>query len=107
MPGIENLAPERHETSSGLEASPNRLPVGSSMVLERCLRSAPTAPSGNCSSGVEVGVACLGGDREARWHRDAEPGHVAEIGALASEEAPHRVPVAANVLLGRVDLVEP
>ncbi len=30
IPGMENLAPERHDTSSGSAASPNVLPVRAS-----------------------------------------------------------------------------
>ena len=33
MPGIESLAPERQETSSGFFASPNPLPVICSMAF--------------------------------------------------------------------------
>ncbi len=38
MPGIENRAPERHDTSSGFAGSPKRLPVARS----RCASAACT-----------------------------------------------------------------
>src|SRR5688572_24327592 len=33
-----------------------------------------------------VGEAFLGGDREARRHRQADPGHLGEVGALAADD---------------------
>ena len=47
---------------------------------------------------LEVGATGLGGDREARWHRQPEVGHLGEVRTLAAEEVP-LVPVA----LGEVE----
>ena len=35
---------------------------------------------------LQVGATGLGGDREARWHRQPEVGHLGEVGALAPEQ---------------------
>ena len=42
---------------------------------------------------VEVGKAGFGGDRESWGHRQANVGHLGEVGALPAEQALH-VPVA-------------
>ncbi len=62
---------------------------------------------GESAARLGVGVAGPGGDREPWRHRHAEPGHVAEVGALAAQQRPHLVPVAPDQLLGLADLVEP
>jgi hypothetical protein len=48
MPGMENFAPDRHETSSGRSASPNFLPVAASMRASAA-SSCSHMPPGNCS----------------------------------------------------------
>src|SRR5574338_687846 len=48
MPGIENFAPERQDTKSGLFASPNFLPEASSIFF-RAASSWSHMPSGNLS----------------------------------------------------------
>ena len=65
-------------------------------------------PEGEGELAVRVGVgpARLGRHSETRWHGDAEAGHVPEVGSLATEQAPHRVPVALQVILDIVDLIE-
>ena len=62
MPGMENLAPERHETKSGLLGSPKVLPTlfldgvhGSNFLVPHALREFVV--------GGQVGVAC------PRWRR--------------------------------------
>src|SRR5207302_9125204 len=41
---------------------------------------------GPCLASLEVEVAALGGDGEARWYVEAGTGHVGEAGALAADE---------------------
>ena len=48
MPGIENLAPERTETSSGFFGSPNVLPTDCSTRASAASVSSQS-PAGNCS----------------------------------------------------------
>ena len=55
MPGMENLAPERQETNSGLSGSPNFLPVASRR-LERLQFLVPH-PLGELVAVRQVGVA--------------------------------------------------
>ena len=84
MPGMENLAPERTETSSGSPASPIGLAHG---LLE------PGAGAGHL--GVErlgpaaghVGAAGVGRDGEPGRHRELEyRRHLGQVGALATQE---------------------
>ena len=62
---------------------------------------------GQDTVGVAVRVARLCGDGETGWHRDAEPGHVAEVGSLATEQSANCFPVSVDARLRSVDLVEP
>ncbi len=48
MPGMENLAPERTLTRSGLAASPKPLPVSASTALTEA-RTSSHSPSGSFS----------------------------------------------------------
>ena len=90
IPGIENLAPERQETRSGLAGSPSRLPVRDSSVVQRgdLLLPEPPGPVAR----LQEGAAGLGGDGEARRHRQPEPGHLRQVGPLAAEEGLDLVP---------------
>ena len=85
MPGIEAAAPERTETSSGFLSSPNFLPsflFQHGDVLADFVHQARRAAScRSCSSGRR-----LGGDGEAGGHRQADAGHVGQVGAFAAEE---------------------
>ena len=88
MPGIETRAPERTETSSGLRLSPKRRPTalldaaeGRAHLLGQVGRILPVV--------VVEGGADLGGDGEARRHRQADRGHLGEVGALAAEQVAH------------------
>ena len=91
IPGIENFAPERTETSSGssacAELAAHRLLEGGRWVLDL------GAQLGRLVAGVEVDLAGLGGDREAGRHREPEVGHLGEVGALAAQQVLH-VPAA-------------
>ena len=88
IPGIEARAPERTERRSGRSSPPSVLPVICSMPA----RAASTSASkvGRVAPAVGVVVrADLGGDGEARRHRQAEIGHLGEVCALAAEEIAH------------------
>ena len=91
MPGMENLAPERQETSSGLAGSPNFLPVCFLDGLERLQLLLPHA-LGELLAGRQVGVAGLGGDGEAGRHRHADARHLGQVGALAAQQGCGRRP---------------
>ena len=85
MPGIEARAPERTETSSGLAASPKR---GADRLADLGQRRLDLGlqPVGQLAAVGVVGGADLGGDGEARRHRQAEARHLGEVGALAAEQ---------------------
>ena len=40
----------------------------------------------------EVGVAGLGGDGEAGWNRNSNPGHFRQIGTFAPQQCPDPLP---------------
>ena len=65
IPGIENGAPERTETSSGSTSSPRRLPMSASSAV-RAVGDLVHQAVGQRVAGGHVGVARLGRDREAR-----------------------------------------
>ena len=65
IPGIENGAPERTDTSSGSASSPSRLPMFASSASSAPATSS-MSPSGSVSPRGHVGLARLGRDREAR-----------------------------------------
>ena len=89
IPGIENLAPERTETSSGLAGSPKPLPVRSSTSFTAASDVLPQAVRQLLAVG-EVVVARLGGDRESGRGRQAGERHLGEARALAAEQVLHR-----------------
>ena len=82
IPGIEERAPERTETSSGFVGSPKRLSASCSSCASADSTSARMPSSDRAAR--EVG-ADRRLDREARRHRDAERGHLREARALAAE----------------------
>ena len=107
MPGIENLAPERTETRSGLRGVAEAL---AGARFDRPHRPEDVVPEA-CRkrlAGFEVVVAGLGRDREARRRREPGVRHLGEAGALAAEQVLHG-PVAfrravapgVDVALGR------
>ena len=96
MPGIENLPPDRTETSNGSAGSPSRRPIASSIARSRirhlsCQRL-------RFGTGGEVGATGLGGDGEARRYRQAEVGHLGEVGALAAEQVLHVLVAVGEVV---------
>ena len=98
MPGIDIAEPERTETSNGSSPPPKRLPVLRSSAA-MCVLTASIAPSGRAAFRVrEAGEAGLGRDDEAGRYVQPDPGHLAEVGALAAEQ--HLV--AAVTFLERV-----
>ncbi len=88
MPGIDSAAPERTLTSSGSAGSPNFLPTGSSILLERGL-DLRLDRLGQLLAVLVVGGADLGGDGEARGDRDADRAHLGQVGPLAAEQVLH------------------
>ena len=58
IPGIENFAPERTETSSGSSESPRRLPMAFSRPW-RCSSTSGSRPSGHRPSAREVRQAAV------------------------------------------------
>ena len=84
MPGMENLAPERTETSSGSAGSPSRRPIVRSSAA-RCSSISLASPS-TCSPVGEVALAGLGGDGETGGTGRPRFGHFGEVGALAAEQ---------------------
>ena len=112
MPGMENLAPERTETRSGLAGSPKPLPERAS-TSSTASRTSSQRPCGQLLAGREVVVAGFGRDGEAGWRGQAGVGHLGEPRALAAEEVLHGavalgaavspgVDVALGGVLGRV-----
>ena len=100
IPGIENGAPERTETSSGSSASPSCLPIFFSSVA-RARRDLVHEAGRQLVAQRHVGVARLGRDREAGRYRQAEVRHLGEVGALAAEQ----VLLVAAALFERVDVL--
>ena len=83
MPGIENLAPDRTDTSSGSSASPSLLPHARSRV-DRC--SSTSSAARLAGAGGQVGAARFRADGEARWHGQPQLHHLGQVGALAPEQ---------------------
>ena len=91
MPGIENLAPKRTDTSRGflgiaelLAGLLARLPAGPARVCSHM-------PSGELARRLSVVlVAGFGGDGEARGYGKACLGHGCEAGALAAQKVTPR-----------------
>ena len=91
MPGIEARAPERTDTSSGAVASPKVAPTVLADVRQRGLDLLLETVRQLAAVGV-VGRAHLGGDGEARRHRQAEARHLRQVGALAAQQLLHAAP---------------
>jgi hypothetical protein len=101
MPGMENLAPERQETSSGFSVPPNFLPVSFSISLHGGQFLLPHS-FGEVVALGQVGVAGFGGDGEAGGNGHAQASHVGQVGALAAQQGAHAHPIAADVGFGFV-----
>ena len=85
MPGIEARPPERTDTSSGFLASPNALPVELADMVERLFDLRLQFLRIGFVVRVEI-RADRGRNGEAGRHRQAEIGHLGEIGALAAQQ---------------------
>ena len=96
MPGIENLAPDRTDTSSGFSVDPSVAPAAFSSLF-RCSCDLAIDRGGNLAVLLVVDVADVGGDREAGRHRQAGVGHLGETRALAARAASFIVAVAVGL----------
>ena len=85
MPGIEARPPERTDTSSGFLRIAERLAGQLADVVERLLDLRLQFGGIGFVVRVEIG-ADRGRNGEARRHRQAEIGHLGEVGALAAEQ---------------------
>ena len=76
----------RHEQRRGhvAELRPDRRADLGERRFRVCLQAV-----GQCAAVGDVGGAHLGGDREARRHRQAEARHLRKIGALAAQQVLH------------------
>ena len=95
MPGIENFAPDRTDTSSGFDTSPSFLPGGLFELAQVVFDLAIDLGWDAALLGV-VDVADAGGDGEPGRHRQAGVGHLGEARALAAEHVLHR-PIAVRL----------
>ncbi len=84
IPGMENFAPERTDTSSGSWASPRRRPRSSSRRRKRHRDLYPQL--GRQFGGLHVRATRIGGDREAWGHRQADIRHLGKVCALAPKQ---------------------
>jgi hypothetical protein len=89
MPGIDSRAPERTDTSSGLDGSPNFLPTCGFDHLQR-FESLLPQPFGELPAACVVFVACFGGDGETGGNGNAGTGHFSDASAFATKEIAHR-----------------
>ena len=87
MPGMENFAPERTLTSSGLSARAELLSLQLFQAAKRFVHLAVRSLSRPCAA--HVLAAGFGLDREAGRHRESGVGHLGQAGALAAEYVLH------------------
>ncbi len=90
MPGMENLEPDRTDTSSGLSTSPNLNLPTRVLHLLHVLAHLRIETVRNALPELIEQVADLGGDGEPRRDRHARVRHLSEARALASEQVLHR-----------------
>ncbi len=83
MPGMENFAPERTLTSSGLSAPPSFCPCSCSR--RRSASSIWRLTSSETALLLHVLAAGFGLDGEAGRHGQSGVGHLGQAGALAAE----------------------
>ena len=103
IPGIENLAPERTETSSGFFGVAEAL-AGPALDLAHRLEDVVPQARGQRLAGREVVVAGLGRDREAGRRRQAGDRHLGEARALAAEQVLHAAVAFGRPLAPGVDV---
>ena len=88
MPGIENLAPDRTDTSRGRSGSAEH---EAGALLEAGQSGVDLVPQAlRVATGGEEGAARLRRDDEAGWDREPQAGHLGQPGALAAEQLSHR-----------------
>ena len=104
IPGIENLAPLRTETSSGSFASPRRLPISSRAARARWSISASIS-SGSAPLLLLEEVA--GGRRDGEAGRDRQAGvrHLRQAGALAAQRVLHALVAVRLAAAEEVDVL--
>jgi len=83
MPGIENGAPERTETSSGSRASSLEVGLGGNDLVERAF--------GPDVAGTGVLDAGLAGNGKATGNRQADTAHLGKVSAFAAKYEVHRL----------------
>ena len=88
MPGMEALAPERTETSSGL-CSIAKLFAGQLLQLSQILKDLRLDFRADLLAVLIVLGAGLSGDGEALRNRHAQNGHLSKVGTLAAEQLTH------------------
>ena len=104
MPGIENFAPERTETSSGLSVEPSVAPAAFSSFLT-CSSISRSIAGGIFGFLLVVDVADLGGDREPGRHRQAGVGHLGEARAFAAEQVLHVAVAVGLAVAEEIDVL--
>ena len=103
MPGIENFAPERTDTSSGFSVEPSVAPAAFSSLLAGARPSRLSMSGGSLPLLLVIEVAGVGGDGEPGRHRQAGVGHLGEAGALAAERVLHRAVAVGLAVAEEVD----
>ena len=87
IPGIENLLPERTDSSRGLSRPPSSRPVRRSNSTSACATWAASSPASSpvarYSRQASVVTVKPGG------YRQSQPGHLRQVGSLAAEQVRH------------------
>ena len=104
MPGIENFAPERTDTSSGFSVDPSVAPAAFSSFFS-CSAISLVDGGGNLRLLLVVDGADLGGDRESGRNGQAGVGHLGEAGALAAEQVLHVAVAVSLAVAEEVDVL--
>ena len=104
MPGIENLAPERTDTSSGFLTSPSLAPAAFSSLARFSIISRSTL-AGIFRPSLVVERAGFGRDRETGRNRQPGVGHLGEARALAAEQVLHRAIAVGLAAAEEIDVL--
>ena len=90
MPGMENLAPERQETNSGLVGSPNFLPA----CFSTSLRAASIWSHMTLRefTGLAEFITGFGGDGETGRNRHSGACHIGQACAFPTQQTPYTFP---------------
>ena len=104
MPGMENFAPERTLSSSGFD--------GVAQLLAHLLFELHDGFVdllldfvGNFVVVLEIDVADVGGDGEARGHGQPGAGHFGQPGAFAAERIFHRAVAVGRAAAERINVL--